>query len=181
MYNWTSTSLIATKLHWSMLQFAFTRLHNNTSVFTESNPNKREPVTRAWKRHSQPGLCVSRPATSVLINLSEGKQWQTQAFFLNVPIFCTTRQKELMSHYAAPQITPWEKNSSLQTAVCVGDPLPPKQPHLSTHKFSEVSLDSTTDGFYTSATCLLGSRAHDAIHLEAMDSITICMFLHLVL
>lgn len=75
--------------------------------------------TRMRKICNNPELGASRPATSMVINLSEVKRWQIKAFKWSYFLH-TTRQEELMSQYAAPQITPREKNSSLQTAECGG-------------------------------------------------------------
>ena len=47
------------------------------------------------------------------------KRWQIKACKCSYFLY-TTRQKELMSHCAVPQITPREKNSSPQTAECGG-------------------------------------------------------------
>lgn len=68
---------------------------------------------------NNPAPGVSRPATCLVINLSEEKWWQIKAFKCSYFLYMA-RQKELMSHYAVPQITPREKNSSPQTAECGG-------------------------------------------------------------
>lgn len=89
-------------------------------LFAKSNVQQREPLTRALKKiYNNPGLGLSRPATPMVINLSEEKRWQIKAFECSYFLY-TTRQKELMSHYALAQITPREKNSSAQTAERVG-------------------------------------------------------------
>ena len=110
-----------------MLHFRFRAFEYDTNLHLNPISLQREPLAWVWIRYTRtPGLGVSRPATSVVINLSEKKKekkrkkrWQIKACKCSYFLY-TTRQKELMSHCAVPQITPREKNSSPQTAECGG-------------------------------------------------------------
>lgn len=52
----------------------------HTSTFTVSNPDQREPLTWASKKMcNNPGLGVSRPATSVIANFFQGKTMTNKA------------------------------------------------------------------------------------------------------
>lgn len=201
-HNGTSMSLIRrTSVSVCFSSPPFKWAHTNTSLCKVQPRAERATHMSMKKIYNNPGLGVSRPATSMVINLSEEKRWQIKAFECSYFLY-TTRQKELMSHYAVPQITPREKNSSPQTAECGGSTpsgevifrliglcgiqwtwrhLPPTglgffligamqtprgniAPQLSltfSHlfRFRGLATNSITDGFCTSATCLLGAHA----------------------
>lgn len=98
-------------------EVCFSLLSAYISIYSVQSWAERD--THMKKIYNNPGLGVSRPATSVMIHFFQRKN-DDKYSPLNVPIFSTPHQKELMSHYAVPQITPREKNSSPETADCGG-------------------------------------------------------------
>lgn len=122
-YNRTSTSLIS-QTSVSVLQFRF-RAHANTSASKSDWFAERATQMSVKKIYYNP-RAGSLKASDLRGNKfvwgkkkTKKKRWQIKACKCSYFLYAT-RQKELMSHCAVPQITPREKNSSPQTAECGG-------------------------------------------------------------